>query len=244
MSGDGFQSTRPIRGATCKGWCSPAAPNQISIHAPHTGRDCAASSSYSARVIISIHAPHTGRDRSLPLLPVRPLCYFNPRAPYGARPSCTSPERRQPHISIHAPHTGRDAGAGDLGGVESLFQSTRPIRGATAAGAVLVQRGRISIHAPHTGRDVLRQHGDGQLVAISIHAPHTGRDARVVAVVADPDLFQSTRPIRGATVKAAGQIAKLMQFQSTRPIRGATDGQSQRPGAVEISIHAPHTGRD
>ena len=58
----GFQSTRPIRGATkprggdCQG-------RGISIHAPHTGRD-----------------PTIGRSAS-------GLMNFNPRAPYGARPA-------------------------------------------------------------------------------------------------------------------------------------------------------------
>ena len=35
-----------------------------------------------------------------------------------------------------------------------------------------------------------------------------------------------------------------MRFQSTRPLRGATDIQIMQPHEVEISIHAPLTGRD
>ena len=58
-----------------------------------------------------------------------------------------------------------------------LFQSTRPMRGATALihnkGAWLI----ISIHAPHAGRDVAVRHG-GRGCGISIHAPHAGRDRR------------------------------------------------------------------
>ena len=44
----------------------------------------------------------------------------------------------------------------------------------------------------------------------------TGRDVPVLR------LFQSTRPIRGATTKALGLLHKQIKFQSTRPIRGAT----------------------
>ena len=57
---------------------------------------------------------------------------------------------------------------------------------------------------------------------ISIHAPHTGRDTPEVQVLLRVLTFQSTRPIRGATIHS-----------DTRAVR-----------AKGISIHAPHTGRD
>ena len=56
-----FQSTRPMRGATCNTPIS-SMRIRISIHAPHAGRDgcrCLASMSVTK---ISIHAPHAGRD--------------------------------------------------------------------------------------------------------------------------------------------------------------------------------------
>ena len=80
---NGFQSTRPIRGATLLLFCSRY-PFDISIHAPHTGRDV---------------APNA----------IKPMPMdFNPRAPYGARPHRPSGRRAYRSISIHAPHTGRD----------------------------------------------------------------------------------------------------------------------------------------
>ena len=56
-------------------------------------------------------------------------------------------------ISIHAPRVGRDLAASELPPSIVLFQSTRPVWGATTP-----QRGRrapkkISIHAPRVGRD-------------------------------------------------------------------------------------------
>ena len=36
--------------------------HEISIHAPHTGRDQSARRNIVESKIISIHAPHTGRD--------------------------------------------------------------------------------------------------------------------------------------------------------------------------------------
>ena len=124
-----------------------------------------------------------------------------------------------------------------------LFQSTRPIRGATL---LLVDAA--------VGAD------------ISIHAPHTGRDEYQAFVDKFKPKFQSTRPIRGATVASLTGFG-ADQFQSTRPIRGATQhprtafflpsyfnprapyGARRRHLVVNaqgriISIHAPHTGRD
>ena len=123
------------------------------------------------------------------------------------------------------------------------FQSTRPIRGATSLPSGRKLYYVISIHAPHTGRDAPA----GAVVCIeviSIHAPHTGRDTPRTFSAFIPALFQSTRPIRGATAQSiittsaptnfnprapygarrtaeGGKLYKIT-FQSTRPIRGAT----------------------
>ena len=56
--------------------------------------------------------------------------------------------------------------------------------------------------------------------------------------------FQSTRPIRGATLLSTSAKAKDVLFQSTRPIRGATYDLQWQSSCLCISIHAPHTGRD
>ena len=214
-----FQSTRPIRGATSKNNLSPET-RYISIHAPHTGRDFAAGMT-PQRAKISIHAPHTGRD----------LIF------YGF------------HLVI--------CGA---------FQSTRPIRGATIASPMSSsgrayfnprapygarrQRGMqyfsylgISIHAPHTGRDIKRPNGSGT-VYISIHAPHTGRDVNVALIVVCSQAISIHAPHTGRDPTWATASAALVTFQSTRPIRGATVSQMAGGSDNQISIHAPHTGRD
>ena len=57
---------------------------------------------------------------------------------------------------------------------------------------------------------------------ISIHAPLAGRDdcrkGRIDRIL----VFQSTRPLRGATYDDVAVKADI-KFQSTRPMRGATD---------------------
>ena len=80
---------------------------------------------------------------------------------------------------------------------------------------------KISIHAPLTGSDV----EDGDKCAtnylISIHAPLTGSD-----------FFANQFP------------DPLMLFQSTLPLRGATILRKNSHFGNAISIHAPLTGSD
>ena len=101
------------------------------------------------------------------------------------------------------------------------FQSTRPIRGATA---VLVS--------------------EAVFEDISIHAPHTGRDGAKHNYYICSNKFQSTRPIRGATHRRGRQA-----LQDHISIHAPHTGRDLADKTVcatlnRISIHAPHTGRD
>ena len=56
-------------------------------------------------------------------------------------------------------------------------------------------------------------------------------------------LFQSTHPMRGATIIFV-QCVPQLSFQSTHPMRGATERRFLRHVPTLISIHAPHAGCD
>ena len=86
--------------------------------------------------------------------------YFNPRSPCG--------ERRLYAESRLA---------------EYKFQSTLPVRGATAA----------SIFASN-------------IPSISIHAPRAGSDGEITLYEAAEELFQSTLPVRGATKSCIKEV--------------------------------------
>ncbi len=78
----------------------------------------------------------------------------------------------------------------------------------------------ISIHAPHTECD-MHLLARWWTLLISIHAPHTECDSRAFCSSSGDSGFQSTHPIRSATLKAPSvQTSNL------------------------ISIHAPHTECD
>ena len=144
-----FQSTLPVRGATCIRFIS--IPHRtISIHAPRAGSDHSQRGSF-AQALISIHAPRAGSDcagGNTPMLRLisihapragsdcwwsRKRCspgYFNPRSPCGERPELV----------------------GTVSTLE-IFQSTLPVRGATQRLAHARIHVGISIHAPRAGSD-------------------------------------------------------------------------------------------
>ena len=237
----------------------------ISIHAPHTGRDDLDFYAVLDVHNISIHAPHTGRDShsvkrlqamdgfqstrpirgatvtgkmggtSYAFQSTRPIrgatqqperrehhpTHFNPRAPYGARLACFLAADDVSRISIHAPHTGRDQPDKESRNEYTHFNPRAPYGARQAVSSETVVQREISIHAPHTGRD--------EMETLATRFCTT---------------FQSTRPIRGATHVTRGNVVDVLHFnprapygaRRAKPRKGICNGQ--------ISIHAPHTGRD
>ena len=172
----------------------------------------------------------------------RPTNDFNPRAPYGARPGRVLEALRRYDISIHAPHTGRDLSTWLRHSATVSFQSTRPIRGATTLPLRLTPRLRhFNPRAPYGARLT-----DNRLSVdtrnFNPRAPYGARRL-LRSLWSTYGEFQSTRPIRGATPYCRVDCSNL-RFQSTRPIRGATKAKAAATPGKQISIHAPHTGRD
>ena len=81
------------------------------------------------------------------------------------------------------------------------------------------------------------------LVDVSIHAPRAGRDLPKHNVSLPHHVFQSTRPVRGATL-LEDVLPRHERFQSTRPVRGATVVTRRVLVVIGVSIHAPRAGRD
>ena len=79
---------------------------------------------------ISTHAPRAGSDRRICVY-FRGVIYFNPRSPCGERP-----------IALDNPI------------LDTKFQPTLPVRGATSSCDLTLIGGPISTHAPRAGSDV------------------------------------------------------------------------------------------
>ena len=146
------------------------------------------------------------------------------------------------HISIHAPHAGRDVAEGDEIPFTKIFQSTRPMRGATMGYRTLFLLPEFQSTRPMRGATSSTRPGVW-IAKFQSTRPMRGATtffwARRITMI-----FQSTRPMRGATSQAQLNQLQQMAFQSTRPMRGATRRGNSSAAVFLISIHAPHAGRD
>ncbi len=148
--------------------------------------------------------------------------HFNPRAPYGARPwPSASRSASRPIFQSTRPLRGATEQRLQET-IFDLFQSTRPLRGATRRWSHCCRHRRcISIHAPLTGRD----------------EDSEDRNSRRI-------LFQSTRPLRGATPAALPCWPASPWISIHAPLTGRDCGKGLQIFLGQISIHAPLTGRD
>ena len=191
----------------------------ISIHAPHAGRDRYADAWDDMRrefqstrpmrgatpfercvypaLKISIHAPHAGRDQ-VNSYRVRLSSYFNPRAPCGARLGVNAPIMPVP-IPSPAPQGGRDRRRSRSRSSKTNFNPRAPCGARPPPNTPLRSASHFNPRAPCGARlnpDIVAIDIDG----ISIHAPHAGRDPpHPWPLPVQQFLFQSTRPMRGAT---------------------------------------------
>ena len=124
----------------------------------------------------------------------------------------------------------------------STFQSTRPMRGATLCHLIPSRPIHVSIHAPHAGRDKPVPKFRYCKVVFQSTRPMRGATIHLVGGF-KVSVFQSTRSMRGATVPS-DEFVTYVLFQSTRPMRGATIFDVYPLPISCVSIHAPHAGRD
>ena len=166
---------------------------------------------------ISIHAPHAGCDHH----------------PGDGQDAYLS-------ISIHAPHAGCDSDRSAHGYRLLRFQSTHPMRGATATwppggyrpsnfnprtpcgvrpDVPLFDIPKPGDFNPRTpcGVRLIRQSSAFPTNGISIHAPHAGCDSGRCKRWNVKRLFQSTHPMRGATEEPAITIRKNTNFNPRTP---------------------------
>ena len=123
------------------------------------------------------------------------------------------------------------------------FQSTRPVWGATPLGLSITSTLKISIHAPRVGRD-LTEEINAVSSLISIHAPRVGRDSKAQSCRQRQQLFQSTRPVWGATGGGISYLSQCNHFNPRAPCGARLRFFQPVNFDVDISIHAPRVGRD
>ena len=274
-----FQSTHLLRGATI---CTVIyhTPTPISIHAPLARCDIinrlyhVPSQFQSTHLLrgatvvvyaqgsgfgISIHAPLARCDRA-GNVHISTGMYFNPRTSCEVRQNALMLLSLRIAISIHAPLARCDSRVSSGVFLDTTFQSTHLLRGATEYHVEFDTIVAISIHAPLARCDFkfVKKHSlfinfnprtscevRPELVLPSSNHPcrfqstHLLRGATLSFAVKITSLgFQSTHLLRGATASVRKQLPHAL-FQSTHLLRGATTAFSRKAYTVTISIHAP-----
>ena len=213
-----FQSTLPVRGATMRTGVRITV-YRISIHAPRAGSDVF-DPPHLTGAKISIHAPRAGGDRRPPSPPEPPPPYFNPRPPCGGRRGA---RRRIPPCTRY-------------------FNPRPPCGGRPDAAQKLLFGMSISIHAPRAGGDGWSCTVDAEIY-ISIHAPRAGGDTRSTRSQRSAARFQSTPPVRGATLRI-NPLYYILAISIHAPRAGGDIFISSPSSSGGISIHAPRAGGD
>ena len=124
----------------------------------------------------------------------------------------------------------------------SIFQSTPPVKAATAQHEVFAELVAISIHAAREGGDGFRL-TRATCFRISIHAAREGGDRMVFRSARRHGQFQSTPPVKAATADG-GMVCALRVISIHAAREGGDDIQRFAVHRVGISIHAAREGGD
>ena len=128
--------------------------------------------------------------------------------------------------------------------VHALFQPMRPLRGATAPLWRRSRRSRISTHAPLAGRDSARSTGLRRWLYFNPRAP-CGARPEIAVRITRTDIFQPTRPLRGATENDMISVLTVLRISTHAPLAGRDASRPLQPmKRNSISTHAPLAGRD
>ena len=194
--------------------------HDISIHAPLMGCDARADSSGNTHYI-SIHAPLTGCDNALDCFETYCLD-FNPRTPYGMRHTVL--RHVLPFFLFQSTHPLRDATVFVGASVPSNDISIHaPLTGCDKTLATFFATPKaISIHAPLTGCDLGDIYNAIHAIQISIHAPLTGCDHKWFMLFKIGLTISIHAPLTGCDRVTISKQTTILTFQSTHPLRDAT----------------------
>ena len=211
-----FQSTHPVRGATT---AASAISDTAKFQSTHPVRGATHLVKYmDGQTDISIHAPRAGCDSTL----VRWLALED--------------------ISIHAPRAGCDLRYYGFTINRSRFQSTHPVRGATSTTIRSNRRARFQSTHPVRGATISVSRRLDVLQDFNPRTPCGVRRSRNHLRLADGNF----NPRTPCGVRPLDKISAdyTREFQSTHPVRGATLLVAGDFRVTHISIHAPRAGCD
>ncbi len=89
---------------------------------------------------------------------------------------------------------------------DGMFQSTLPMKGATSNASRVLPPESVSIHAPNEGSDFGFVQQYTLFYCVSIHAPNEGSDTTGLLETFNDNVFQSTLPMKGATMCSSHRL--------------------------------------
>ena len=229
-----FQSTHPLRGATAGSDARPGTVD-ISIHAPLAGCD-SVDQRHGLGAAISIHAPLAGCDL-LRISTTEATDAFQSTHPLRGATGCSPIGSLILIFQSTHPLRGATRRSESRRPLRQ-FQSTHPLRGATGERLIKGILAFISIHAPLAGCDVFAENLK-KLRKISIHAPLAGCDSTISFGGKSGPYFNPRTPCGVRHIRRTLTDEQKV-FQSTHPLRGATlPGLRQPPGHADFNPRTP-----
>ena len=258
-----FQSTLPVWGATIL-LASSLPGNAISIHAPRVGSDnpCCTRKSWNYRFQSTLpvwgattndatSSPVTVFQSTLPVWGatavtannVSDVTDFNPRSPCGERPAAPQVAANLTlHFNPRSPCGERPGGRGGYL-MDSEFQSTLPVWGATGLQYILALRRHISIHAPRVGSDSSRQTPAGNQAYFNPRSPCGERQRRALPGIY-PHYISIHAPRVGSDEILRRSRCGTRDFNPRSPCGERLELLENLAFGILISIHAPRVGSD
>ena len=175
-------------------------------------------SEFGKRRLISIHTPHAGSDLYSLFKTARSVG-FQSTLPMRGATRTASGKYWLCEISIHTPHAGSDVCRGPR------YQDTT-----------------ISIHTPHAGSDRSAARYAPNRAYFNPHSP-CGERPKTGGRRPDDRYFNPHSPC-GERLRLVYALIYGCLFQSTLPMRGATVLTFASLFLIPISIHTPHAGSD
>ena len=187
--------------------------------------------------------PHSPCGERPPPWPSRHAPYdFNPHSPCGERRNAYGRPTISKYFNPHSPCGERLRPSVPVFPDLCNFNPHSPCGERLGQFLAVLRAGAISIHTPLAGSDLPAGARTVSATNFNPHSPcgeRRGEHERQAGIFQ----FQSTLPLRGATVREP--IDGLANaFQSTLPLRGATSGLIRARNADGISIHTPLAGSD
>ena len=171
-----------------------------------------------------------------------PPCNFNPRAPCGARLVLVGTAYLAWSFQSTRPMRGATEHPESQRQFQP-FQSTRPMRGATYSWPEWRALRLISIHAPHAGRDGLILTDWMWSEYFNPRAPCGARPAVLLPHPPGSPDFNPRAPC-GARHSSGKPLYSRWNFNPRAPCGARPHHRAALRPDADISIHAPHAGRD